>query len=185
MGVPHAVAKGLYVASDASASEKSKTNPRKGKWVTIHQDDHIDGKLIPQGSSIVLNVCGMHHDSERWQEPEHFQPERFADFPALASTYAASERRDHLGYGAGRRICPSIHLAERNLIIGVAKLLWAFEFVEPPGGDSDISAHSGASKGFLHCPKGYGCAIRLRAPENRETIMREFAEAREVFVHFD
>ncbi|KAF3016326.1 hypothetical protein E8E15_004453 [Penicillium rubens] len=151
----------------------------------VAEDDHINGKLIPQGSSIVLNVWGMHHDSERWQEPEHFQPERFADFPALASAYAASERRDHLGYGAGRRICPGIHLAERNLIIGVAKLLWAFEFVEPPGSDSDISAHSGASKGFLHCPKDYGCAIRLREPEKRETIMREFAEAQEVFAQFD
>lgn len=127
----------------------------------------------------------MHHDSERWQEPEHFQPERFVDFPALASAYAASERRDHFGYGAGRRICPGIHLAERNLIIGVAKLLWAFEFLEPPGSDSDISAHSGASKGFLHCPKDYGCAIRLRSPEKRGTIMREFAEAQEVFARFD
>ncbi|KAJ5699992.1 Cytochrome P450 [Penicillium majusculum] len=52
--------------------------------------------------------------------------------PALASGYAGSEHRDHLGYGAGRCVCPGIHLAERNLIIGVAKLFWAFEFLNPP-----------------------------------------------------
>ena len=105
-------------------------------------------------------------------------------FPSL-SLGLCRLRAARSGYGAGRRICPGIHLAERNLIIGVAKLLWAFEFVEPPGSDSDISAHSGASKGFLHCPKDYGCAIRLREPEKRETIMREFAEAQEVFAQFD
>ncbi|KAA8647949.1 hypothetical protein EYZ11_008690 [Aspergillus tanneri] len=154
----------------------------------VSEDDHVNDKLIPKGSTIVLNVWGMHHDSNRWKEPEHFQPDRFEDFPALASTYAASgewDKRDHYGYGAGRRICPGIHLAERNLFIGVAKLLWAFEFSEPPGSKSDISAESGASQGFLHCPKDYGCVIRLRSPEKRETIMREFAEAQEVFARFD
>src|ERR1700733_6302398 len=32
------------------------------------------------------------------------------------------------GTGAGRRLCPGIHLAERNLFIAMAKLLWAFSF---------------------------------------------------------
>ena len=81
-------------------------------------DDHLDGMLLPKGSAVILNVWGMHHDSKRWQEPEHFQPERFSDFPALASVYAVSSegnKRDHFGYGASRRICPGMHLAERNL----------------------------------------------------------------------
>ncbi|OQD99284.1 hypothetical protein PENSOL_c007G02845 [Penicillium solitum] len=39
---------------------------------------HVDGKLIPQGPSIVLNVYGMYHDSEQWEEPEHVEPEYFA-----------------------------------------------------------------------------------------------------------
>ncbi|KAF4770910.1 hypothetical protein HAV15_012672 [Penicillium sp. str.  len=105
--------------------------------------------------------------------------------PALASGYAGSEHRDHLGYGAGRCVCPGIHLAERNLIIGVAKLFWAFEFLNPPASDNDISAHSGASRGFLHCPEDYGCAIRPRSPKKRDTIMRELAEAQEVLTQFD
>ncbi|KAG0160222.1 Cytochrome P450 [Penicillium digitatum] len=63
----------------------------------VAEEDHIEGKLIPEGSSIVLNVwgqCIMTVDSDRWQEPEHFHPERFADFPALDSGYTGSERRD-------------------------------------------------------------------------------------------
>ncbi|PYI31853.1 m-hydroxybenzyl alcohol hydroxylase [Aspergillus indologenus CBS 114.80] len=154
----------------------------------VAQDDEINGMVLPKGATVVLNVWAMHHDPRRWPEPERFEPARFEEFPALAPTYAASgewDKRDHYGYGAGRRICPGIHLAERNLIVGVAKLLWAFEFTQPMGSYSDIDPESGASQGFLHCPKEYGCGVRLRAPEKRDTIVREFQEAQEVFARFD
>jgi len=154
----------------------------------VSQDDYINGMLIPRGSTIILNIWGMHHDTNRWEEPERYNPDRFKDYAALAPTYAASgewDKRDHYGYGAGRRICPGIHLAERNLFIGMAKLLWAFEFTQPTGTESDISAESGASHGFIHCPKDYGCAIRLRSPEKGGTIYREYQEAQEVFARFD
>ena len=143
---------------------------------------------LPQGSTVILNVWGMHHDTKRWESPEHYQPERFSNFPALAPVYAASgdwNKRDHLGYGAGRRLCPGIHLAERNLFIGVAKLLWAFEFTEPDGVSSDISPETGASQGFLHCPKDYECAIKIRSEAKRATIIKEFEEAQAVFESFD
>ncbi|CAI7666560.1 unnamed protein product [Penicillium discolor] len=39
---------------------------------------HVDGKLIPQGPSIGLNVYGVYHDSEQWVKQEHIQPECFA-----------------------------------------------------------------------------------------------------------
>ncbi|KAJ5942587.1 Cytochrome P450 [Penicillium verrucosum] len=126
-------------------------------------DDHTDGKLIPQGSSIALNVWGMHHDSERWEEPEHtFQPKLFA---SLGVGLRGFERRDHLGAGrAGGS---------------------AFEFLEPPDSHNDIPARSGASRWFLHCLKDSGCAIRARSPEKRDTIMQEFGEAQEVFARAD
>ena len=151
-------------------------------------DDEVNGMHLPGGSTVILNVWGMHHDKQRWTSPEHFQPSRFSSFPALAPAYAAAgewDKRDHLGYGAGRRICPGIHLAERNLFIGVAKLLWAFEFREPEGVESDISPETGTSQGFLHCPKDYECVIKLRSEAKRETIMKELEAAKAVFDRFD
>ena len=50
----------------------------------------------------------------------------YAGVAKLAPELAASsdyEARDHGGYGAGRRLCPGIQLAERNLFLGIAKLL--------------------------------------------------------------
>ncbi|KAL9035720.1 MAG: hypothetical protein Q9214_006454 [Letrouitia sp. 1 TL-2023] len=154
----------------------------------LGKDDEIDGMLLPKGSTVVLNVWAMHHDKGTWTDPEHFIPERYESYPALASHYAASgewDKRDHYGYGAGRRICPGIHLAERNLFIGVAKLLWAFKFGVKQGGDINTSAETGLSQGFLHCVKEYGSSIMLRSEAKRETIMKEFEEAQATFSRFE
>jgi cytochrome P450 len=130
----------------------------------------------------------MHMDSDRFQSPEHFIPERYAAYPALAPHYAASgdlDARDHFGYGASRRICPGIHLAERNLFVAVAKLLWAFEFGKQPSGVNDVSAETGSSQGFMHCVKDYQATVTLRDEQKRHTILRESEEAKEVFARFD
>ena len=154
----------------------------------VNIDDSVDGMFLPKDSTVVLNVWAMHHNPETWKDPQHFQPERFEKYPSLASVYAASgewDNRDHYGYGAGRRICPGIHLAERNLFIGVAKLLWAIKFGVKEGVVIDTSAETGLSQGFLHCVKEYGCTIKLRSEAKRETIMRELAQAQSVFDRFD
>lgn len=143
---------------------------------------------LPKDSTVILNVWALHHDEDRWSSPEAFIPERYEEFPALAPVYATSngtDKRDHLGYGAGRRICPGIHLAERNLFIAAAKLLWAFEFSKDASLVNDTSAETGSSQGFMHSVKDYGCRIDLRSEAKRATIERERAEAEEVFNRYD
>ncbi len=78
-----------------------------------------------------------------------------------------------------------MHLAERNLFIGVAKLLWAFKFEVKRGEQIDVSAETGLSQGFLHCVKEYGSSIKVRSEGRRETILREFEEAKTTFGEFD
>ena len=140
---------------------------------------------LPKDSTIILNVWALHNDEDRWKNPEAFIPERYEDFPELSPVYASSDKRDHLGYGASRRICPGIHLAERNLFIATAKLLWAFDFSQDASLVNDTSAETGSSQGFMHCVKDYGCRIDLRSEAKRGTIERERAEAEEVFNRYD
>lgn len=78
-----------------------------------------------------------------------------------------------------------MHLAERNLFIGVAKLLWAFKFEVKRDEHIDISAETGLSQGFLHCVKQYGSSITVRSEGRRETILREFEAAKDTFKRFD
>lgn len=149
---------------------------------------------IPKGATVILNVWGLHHDPVKFPNPDIFDPERFAGRTLLAPEYANSsdyENRDHYGYGSGRRICPGIHLAERNLFLGMAKLLWAFEFSEAkdPSGKPiplDVDSQTAYSEGFLHCPKPFACEIRIRSDARRATIMSEYAIAKKtVFCEYE
>lgn len=136
----------------------------------------------------------MHQDPRVWKDPEKFDPDRYRDHPKLAPEYVAGgdwEKRDHYGYGAGRRICPGMYLAERNLLVAIAKLIWAFKFEhqENPDGQRlpvDSDPFSGYNSGFMYCSKNYGCKPVVRSETIRETIMREFEDtARPVFDKFD
>lgn len=141
-----------------------------------------------------MNVWGLHHDKTVFPDADSFDPERYAGRTQLAAEYAASpdyEKRDHYGYGSGRRICPGIHLAERNLFLAVAKLLWGLSF--EPSTDAqgreipvDINSDTGYTEGFLVSPKPFECRIQPRSEARRETIMREFRDAEvNVFSKYD
>lgn len=66
-----------------------------------YSDVWLEGKLLPKDSDIIVNVLGLHFDESRFPNPEVFDPERYADQPALASQYANTpdyEARDHYRY---------------------------------------------------------------------------------------
>lgn len=136
----------------------------------------------------------MHHDSDRFPDPDVFDPDHYKGITALASELAQSvnpDDRDHYGYGAGRRLCPGIHLAERNLFLAIAKLLWAFDF--KPAKDAqgkdiipDTSPTSGYSEGFLVCAKNYELDVKVRSDKRKDTILREYEAAKtDYFAKFD
>jgi cytochrome P450 family 619 len=106
---------------------------------------------------------------------------------SLASELAQSanpDDRDHYGYGSGRRLCPGIHLAERNMFLAMAKLLWAFDFApekdEKTGKEVEIDTDptTGYSEGFLVCAKKFGLSVKARGEGRRKTILREFEEGK-------
>lgn len=159
----------------------------------LSEDDKVDGMLLPKGSQIFINAFGIHHDEKRWTDPDVFNPERYLGVTALASELANgdAEKRDHYGYGSGRRLCPGIHLAERNLFLAISKLLWALDI--GPGLDSDkrpieadVSNDKAYSAGFLVCAEPYPCTTKPRSAARRATILKEFDAAKaQVFPRFD
>ena len=143
---------------------------------------------------IFINAWGVHHDEARFPNPDEFNPDNYKGVTALASELAQSanpEDRDHYGYGSGRRLCPGIHLAERNLFLGIAKLLWAFDFAPGMGEDGktvelDTDPTTGYSEGFLVCAKPFALDVKVRSEKRRETILKEYEQAeRDVFSLFE
>ncbi|EOD46627.1 Cytochrome P450 [Neofusicoccum parvum] len=93
------------------------------------EDDWYEGFFIPKGSVVVLNWWAIHMDPSIHSNPEEFDPARYLNRPLGAAEYLnASDpyERDHFTYGAGRRVCQGVHLAERSLYINIVRTLWGF-----------------------------------------------------------
>ncbi|ETS80074.1 hypothetical protein PFICI_07603 [Pestalotiopsis fici W106-1] len=96
--------------------------------------------IIPKDTVVTLSQYSIHYDPRRWERPEEFIPGRYLGHPLKAGAYAASadaEGRDHFDFGAGRRICPGMHLAENSLFITLASILWLFEIKAPVDADGN------------------------------------------------
>ncbi|KIX97095.1 uncharacterized protein Z520_07209 [Fonsecaea multimorphosa CBS 102226] len=150
----------------------------------VLQDDYYDGYLIPKDSTVILPSWALHMSESRgYKDPEAYNPDRFVGFNKFADVYAGSpdyEHRDHYGYGAGRRICPGIHLAERTQWRLTARLLWAFEIdqqVDPVTKKPipiDLKAYD---EGMAHCPKPFSVVFKPRSKDHVDVIKREMSAA--------
>ncbi|KAJ9625926.1 hypothetical protein H2203_004695 [Taxawa tesnikishii (nom. ined.)] len=96
----------------------------------VTEDDHYRGYRIPKGAGILLNAYTIQMDPRRHPEPRRYDPDRYLDDTQSLADSAASpdpSQRDTFVFGAGRRICQGMHVAERSLFLGIARLMWAFD----------------------------------------------------------
>lgn len=115
----------------------------------VTKDDEYMGYLIPKGASVIYNVWyvspdpagaleipsdvsinrSIHMDPNRHSNPRSFDPSRYADDYQTANEAALNpnpSEYDQFVFGAGRRICQGMHIAERSLFLGISRMLWAF-----------------------------------------------------------
>ena len=171
------------MTSPAGASIYAIESDQVAKWYL--PDDDFNGMSIPKGSIVILNIWGIHHDATRYADPDKFNPRRFEGQTELASVYANSGdhgKRDHFGYGAGRRICPGIHLAERALFLATARILWGFT-IQPKLDWAgvpvpiDVAPETGYRDGFLNQCLPFEVDIKVRSERRRQSILAEASKA--------
>jgi hypothetical protein len=86
--------------------------------------------------------------------------------------------RDHFSYGAGRRVCPGVHVAERSLFINISRVLWGFKILKKVGEDGqEIEVTEQMAAGFFSVPKKYECDIRPRSAKHAEIMEKEWIKA--------
>jgi hypothetical protein len=119
-------------------------------------------------------------DPERSPEPRRFNPDRFRDdhTTLYQSATGDAKKRDNFVFGAGRRLCQGIHIAERSLFLGISRLVWGFDF--SPARDShgnlfkyDIEDLVG---GITVQPAPYPAVITPRSPAKAQIIREQAKE---------
>jgi cytochrome P450 len=98
------------------------------------EDDEVAGVSIPKGSTVVVFVHGVHHSPKYWENPESFEPERFAKANEKGHTPFA-----WAPFGAGPRGCIGGNYAMLQILMILSVLFRKYEFRLTPG--QDIEPH--------------------------------------------
>ncbi|KAJ4293390.1 hypothetical protein N0V90_008673 [Kalmusia sp. IMI 367209] len=149
----------------------------------VKQDDWYEGMLIPKDAMIMIPSWAL--GRSQYKDPDTYNPDRYMNHPRLAMDYAGSpdyENRDHYAYGAGRRICAGINLAERTQWRILSRLLWGFNVErlidEETGQPIDIDTEA-YEDGLVPEPKPYRVKITPRSEKHAEIIRRDFGNIEE------
>ncbi|KAG9375841.1 p450 domain containing protein [Pyrenophora tritici-repentis] len=95
---------------------------------------------------------------------------------AEAANDPDASKRDHFVFGADRRLCQSVHIAERSLLLAIARALWSFEIrkaVDADGKEIVLDAGN-LAEGLFVCPKAFSVnidAIRKLKDERDELVL--------------
>lgn len=150
----------------------------------VTQDDEYMGYFIPKGAGVLHNVWGIHMDPKRHASPRTFNPDRYkGDEQSLGDAAANPDasKRDVFTFGAGRRICPGIHVAERSLFLGMSRILWAFDIAPALSetGKPIVPDPDRLTQGFVCMPEPFPAKITPRSKERADVVVKEWDEERQ------
>ncbi|KAG9203636.1 hypothetical protein G6514_002654 [Epicoccum nigrum] len=147
------------------------------------KDDTSLGYRIPKASAIIANVWYIHYLAAYYDAPEVFNPERWLKHPFGmrpdqehdATQMESTGRRLTYAFGAGRRICPRMESAKKNLPLGTAKFLWASEILPPYSAKGiDPSMEMGYISDLALRPKVFDVKVKLRERLSKENIVKHY-----------
>lgn len=97
-------------------------------------DDVIDGYLIPEGKMIIIPIYHLHHDPRFWDDPETFNPERWAE-----DNGGAKHRFAYMPYSAGPRKCLGEHFAIAEGVLVLSKMMRRFNITPVPSEPEEVN----------------------------------------------
>ena len=95
---------------------------------TAQQSDTLCGREVRKGDTVMLPIYALHRHKDLWENPDAFEPDRFADQKAL-------NRFSYLPFGDGPRVCIGASFALQEAVIILATLLSRFKFTAVKGRD--------------------------------------------------
>ncbi|XP_006362805.1 cytochrome P450 78A7-like [Solanum tuberosum] len=101
-------------------------------WARLSTSDVLlsNGMVVPSHTTAMVNMWAITHDSDVWENPLEFKPERFVVSEGGVNVDVRGGDLRLAPFGAGRRVCPGKNLGLVTVMLWVAKLVQHFEFVE-------------------------------------------------------
>ncbi|KAH6798591.1 hypothetical protein C2S51_035075 [Perilla frutescens var. frutescens] len=89
----------------------------------------VDGYEIQPKTVVYVSAWAVGRDPEYWENPNDFVPERFLN----SNIDIRGQDFGVIPFGSGRRICPGMPMGLANVELGVANLLYSFDWELPNG----------------------------------------------------
>ncbi|KAE8647886.1 flavonoid 3'-monooxygenase CYP75B137 [Cucumis sativus] len=130
---------------DAAIKETLRLHPPVPLLVprTTNQRTTLEGYTIPKSSTIYFNIWAIQRDPKIWDNPLDFMPERFLNESNENMYDFTGNKIEFCPFGAGKKLCVGIPLAERLLVLILASLLHGFEWKLPEGSTLDLEEKFG------------------------------------------
>ncbi|CAN8099862.1 unnamed protein product [Discula destructiva] len=161
-----------YVSAIVKEAIRWRPILRIGLPHALTEDDEYEGYKFPAGTLFTWNAWHIAQNDEGFEDPKSFKPERF-----LTADVDSPLKGGHLNYGPGRRVCPGFHVADTNLWILTARLVYCFNIAEDPDHPIDTIEDTELLR-IQHLAPGdnpYHLKITPRSAEHRALIEKEAA----------
>lgn len=151
-------------------------------------DDVYDNYRFPANTTMLINVWALNNDPKRYPNPRKFDPDRYKDDKLTAAQSAAQQdpyKRDHYTFGAGRRVCQGLNIAERSLFLGYAYMLWAFNFehaLDENGNKIPVSEN--VTQGIVCRPVPFTLRMVERDPARTAKVLKAWDSAKELLSQY-
>ena len=122
----------------------------------VKQPVEVGGRRYPEGVCLVANAYLLHHDSDLYDDPYAFRPERFLDEPPGTYTW--------IPFGGGRRRCLGSSFAMLEMKIVLPAVLRAYE-LRPVG-----AGHEPPRRHNITVRPGRGSRVSLARREASVTL---------------
>ncbi|KAL6898673.1 cytochrome P450 [Trichoderma evansii] len=152
----------------------------------VTQDDSYMGYHIPKDSAVFLNVWAIHNDPKRHPDPRKYDPSRWEgdnQNSAQSAVTGNPTKRDHFVFGAGRRLCQGMHIADRSLFLAMSRTLWAFDLKRPideKTGREIIPDADNIQDGLFISPKPFKADIVPRNERRAAAVRKEWESMAEL-----
>lgn len=126
----------------------------------VEDDDELGGHLLPKGSFVFISPYVTHRHPAFWENPEGFDPERFAPSRVAEEKKRGRPRYAYFPFSGGPRQCIGNHMAELEAQLLLATLLSRYRVKLSPGYRMELEP------GVTLRPKhGLPMTLELRRPQ--------------------